>query len=160
MLVTQTAIEETVTRHLPGYAKAVMSAQSLVIMFMAFCMYEEYLNNIYLQDYVNGYFQGSGLLLVILASIAVFAGIGIGIYAKLRGTRGQLDLVVSKKGATFDSDKPGGKPITILEPHVEQHLIDMIRKTTPSQGAEAPASGLPVLRRDDTSQSSSQAQQS
>ncbi|HZY94843.1 MAG TPA: hypothetical protein VFE98_08325 [Candidatus Bathyarchaeia archaeon] len=137
-----------------------MSAQSLVIIFMGFWMYEEYLNNIYLQAYVNGYFQGSGLLLVILASIAAFAGIGVGIYAKLRGARGQIELVVSKTGTTFESDKTTGKSITILEPQVEQHLIDMIRRTTPSAGGDSSAAGLPVLKRDDSSQSSSQSQQS
>ncbi len=138
-----------------------MSAQSLVIIFMGFWMYEEYLNNIYLQSYVNGYFQGSGLLLVILASIAAFASIGIGIYAKLRGARGKLDLAVSKTGATFEPPNSTGKSITILEPHVEQQLIDMIRKTTPpTAGGDSSAIGLPVLKRDDSSRSSSQSQQS
>lgn len=136
-----------------------MSVQSLVIIFMGFWMYEEYLNNIYLQSYVNGYFQGIGLVVVILASIAVFAGIGIGIYARLRGAHGQLDLVVSKTGTTFESDKTTGKSITILEPHVEQHLIDMIRKTTPAAGGDSSATGLPLLKRDDSSKSSSQSQQ-
>ena len=149
------SLNETGSHHLPGYAKIVMMVQMMVILFFSYWVYEQYVNDYYFQAYLNGSLQGSGLLLVILGSVAIFAVLGIGFYARLRGTRKRLDTMTT----TSETGQPTktGIGITILEPHVEQHLIEMIRKTSPPETTPARTTALmPVLKKENTSTASNQ----
>jgi len=104
-----------------------MLLQTLLISFLSFWIYEEYLNNLYFQAYVNGYFQGGALAGIILVSIIVFAIVAVVLYLKLRRTRKELEGLISKE--TVGRDGRGhSQP---LDSRTEQHLIEMIRKTQP-----------------------------
>ncbi|OLD08877.1 MAG: hypothetical protein AUI95_02120 [Crenarchaeota archaeon 13_1_40CM_3_52_4] len=117
--------------------------QSFVIAYLGFWMYENYQNDFYFQAYVNSSFQGSGFAIVALSSVGIFSAVAMGLYLKLRRTHKELEhLILTEHSASEDQ---GSK--TILEPHVEQHLIEMIRKSVPSETSGA-SSAMPVLKRE------------
>ncbi len=78
-------------KRVPGLAKLVIVLQTVIIVFLAFWVYQEYLYNQYLQNYVDGYFQGSGLLVVILGSVGIFTLVALGLYWKLIRARKGLE---------------------------------------------------------------------
>ena len=105
-------------------------------------MIENYQNDFYFQGYVNASLQGSGFTIVALSSLGIFSAVDMGLYMKLRRTHKELEHLILTEHST--PEEQGGQ--TILEPHVEQHLIEMIRKSTP---ADASAS-VPVLKRENS----------
>ena len=107
-------------------------------------MYENYQNDFYFQAYVNSSFQGSGFAIVALSSVGIFSAVALGLYMKLRRTHKELEhLILTEHSAPEDY---GSK--TLLEPHVEQHLIEMIRKSTPTETSAS--SSVPVLKRENS----------
>src|SRR5437879_10997076 len=73
----------SVWKSIPGFAKVLILLQFVVILFMSFWIYEEYLNNSYLQTYVSGYLQGSLFTLIVLTSIGLFTIIFVALYTEL-----------------------------------------------------------------------------
>jgi hypothetical protein len=107
-------------------------------------MVENYQNDFYFQTYVNSSLQGSGFTIVALSSVGIFSALAMGLYMKLRSTHRELEhLILTEHSAP---EEQGAGTSTILQPHVEQHLIEMIRKSTPAE-ASASAS-VPVLKRE------------
>jgi hypothetical protein len=135
--------EGSVWKRVPGFAKILILTQTVIILFMGFWISQEYLNNPYLQAYVNGFFQGDSLTAIILISIGSFATVGIALYARLWRTRKKLGGILSK-----EKIRPyGGRLGEPLDTWTEQHLIDMIRKTAPIQNSRSSTSGqMPTLR--------------
>ena len=88
---------------------------------MSFWIYQEYLNNSYLQTYVGGFFQGGFFTTIILVAIGLFTIIALGLFAKLRSTRKELEGIISTD--TFQSNGRGrGQPV---DTRTEQHLIEL-----------------------------------
>src|SRR5215467_12873662 len=116
-----------------------MIVQTLVILYFGFWAYEEYLNNAYFQNYVNASLQGSGFAIVALSSVGIFSAIAAGLFMKLRRTRQELERLVSNEPPATSGQSSG----SVLAPQVEQHLIDMIRKSNTDSSTSA---GMPVLR--------------
>jgi len=114
---------------------------------MSFWIYQEYLNNSYLQTYVGGFFQGGFFTTIILVAIGLFTIIALGLFAKLRSTRKELEGIISTD--TFQSNGRGrGQPV---DTRTEQHLIEMIRKTMPVMNSGPGTDGrMPTLRRKDS----------
>lgn len=85
-------------RRTPGFAKGIMLFQTLIILFLSSWIYEEYLNNIYLQAYVNDTFQAYGLL---IAGIVVVGALGLafGLLKVLKSTHKQIGELVSQPGS-------------------------------------------------------------
>ncbi len=106
-------------------------------------MYENYQNDFYFQAYVNASLQGSGFAIVALSSVGIFSAVAIGLYLKLRSTHQELEHLISTEHSAPEEQGPN----TILEPHVEQHLINMLRKATPGETSGA-SSTMPVLKRE------------
>jgi hypothetical protein len=70
----------------------------------------------------------------------------MGLYMKLRRTHRELEhLILTEHPAP---EEQGAGASTILQPHVEQHLIEMIRKATPAETTGA-SSSIPVLKREE-----------
>src|SRR2546428_5198474 len=107
-------------------------------------MYENYQNDFYFQAYVNSSLEGSSFTIVVLSSVGVFSAVAMGLYLKLRSTHRELEHLISTEHS--EPDNQGSR--TILEPHVEQHLIEMIRKTTSTDSSSA-SSQMQVLKRED-----------
>src|SRR5207247_11329982 len=126
--------------HVPGYAKLLIFVQTIVIFYFIFWSLEEYSNNYYFQAYVNSSLQGSGFALLAASSVGIFSAVAAGLFLKLRQTRKELAHIAVAEGPDLESDEPD----SVLAPHVEQHLINMIIKTTPTHTASG---SLPVLKR-------------
>jgi hypothetical protein len=128
--------------------KILLLVQSFVIAYLGFWMYENYQNDFFFQAYVNASLQGSGFTIVALSSVGIFSAVAMGLYLKLRRTHRELEhLILTEHSAPEEQGSS-----TILEPHMEQHLINMIRKATPSETSGA-SSTMPVLRRENSQSS-------
>jgi hypothetical protein len=107
-------------------------------------MYENYQNDFFFQAYVNASLQGSGFTIIALSSVGIFSAVAMGLYLKLRRTHRELEhMILTEHSAPEEQGSS-----TILEPHVEQHLIEMIRKATP--GETSASSSMPVLKRENS----------
>src|SRR5438309_6708611 len=138
---------ETPRRHIPGPVKVLLIVQSFVIAYLRLWMYENYQNDFYFQAYVNASLQGSGFAIVALSSVGIFSAVAMGLYMKLRRTHRELEHLISTEHSA--PEEQGSS--TILEPHVEQHLINMIRKATPDDATGS--SSMPTLKREDSQSS-------
>jgi len=129
----------------PGFAKILLLVQTLIILFMSFWIYQEYQNNTYLQAYVNGNLQAGSFTTLVFISIGLFTIVAIGLFLKLRSTRKELEGVLS----TGTIGSGGTRRGQAGDARAEEHLIEMIRKTTPimNSGTGGP---MPMLRRRDS----------
>jgi hypothetical protein len=143
-ITSQEEQDGSVWKSIPRFAKIIMLLQTLVIMFLSFWLYEEYLNNSHFQAYVNGVLQGGAFTAIVLISIVAFTIVAIVLFLKLRSTRKELEGILSKEKAGSE----GGGHSQPLDTRTEQHLIEMIRKTTPIMNSRSGTDGqMPVLRR-------------
>jgi hypothetical protein len=122
-----------------------MIVQSLIIVYFVFWTLEEYANNYYFQSYVNSTLQGSGFAIIALSTVGVFSAVAAGLYMKLHQTRLELLHLSATETTTNAEDHGQG---SVLAPHVEQHLINLIRRSTPPDSATG---SMPVLKREDRS---------
>ena len=135
---------ETARRYIPSPVKILVILQSFVIAYLGFWMFENYQNDFYFQAYVNASLQGSGFAIVALSSVGIFSAVAMGLYLKLRRTHKELEHLISTEHSA--PEEQGSS--TILEPHVEQHLINMIRKSTSTEASTS--SSVPVLKRENS----------
>ncbi len=90
-------------RRLPGFARAVLVLQLGVIVYMATWIYLEYLNNQYLQAYVENSLQAN--IPTLQTILPIFLAIGtITVYAKLLA--GKKDLTEEYYQAEFEPKPP------------------------------------------------------
>jgi hypothetical protein len=85
-----------------GFAKGIMLFQTLIILFLSSWIYEEYLNNIYLQAYVSDTFQAYGLLIAALVIVGSL-GMAFGLLKVLKSTHKQIGELVGQP----ESSSPG-----------------------------------------------------
>ena len=139
--------DASIWKSIPGFAKILILLQTLIITFMSFWIHQEYLNNSYLQAYMSGYLQGGLLAMISLISIGGFTTVAMALYAKLRSTRKELEGILSTETVGVDRSGHGQR----LDTRAEQHLIEMIRKTTPIINSGPRTTGrMPTLRRADS----------
>ena len=81
-------------RKTPGFAKGIMLFQTLVILLLSSWIVEEYLNNIYLQTYVNDQLQAYGAIIAILVITATL-GLAFGLLKVLKSTHRQIGALVN-----------------------------------------------------------------
>ena len=139
--------------HVPRYAKAIIVFQSLVILFYVFWTYEEYVNNQYFQNYVNNSLSGGAFGIIAISTVGIFSAIASGLFMKLHGTRKELESIVHTEAtsstAPVSTANSTGSTTGVLEPHVEQHLINLIRKSSTNDAADTGT--MPVLKREEPS---------
>ncbi len=136
--------------NIPGFAKTIILTQTVVIFFLSFWIFQEFQNNVYLQSYVNGFLQSSGVTLVAVASVGFFSFVAVLLSAKLHRTRKELETVLTA------GRQPQSRTTGFLDNRTEEHLIEMIRRTTPQPSPNSETgSSLPVLKREDQAQPSS-----
>ena len=73
-----------------------MLFQTLIILFLSSWIYEEYLNNIYLQAYVNDTFQAYGLLIAAVVIVGAL-GLAFGLLKVLKSTHNQIGVLVNQQ---------------------------------------------------------------
>ena len=97
-------------RRTPGFAKGIMVLQTLVILLLSSWIVEEYLNNIYLQAYVNDQVQAYGAIIAILVIIGTL-GLAFGLLKVLRSTHKQIGALVNPPEAPNLPGTPGGSTL-------------------------------------------------
>ena len=108
-----------------------MLLQTLVIVFLSSWIYEEYLNNIYLQSYINDVIQADGSLIAILVIISTL-GLAVGLLKVLKSTHRQIGAIVNQPQAPFTSAPVASnyKPATDLHPMVAALKADLAHQTS------------------------------
>ncbi len=134
---------------IPGFAKTIILLEMVVIFFLSFWIFQEFENNVYLQSYVNSLLQSSGVTLVALGSVGFFSAVAVLLYVKLHRTRKELETVLTEE------HQPQNKTTGFLDNRTEEHLIEMIRRTTPQPPANSETGSPPLLKREDPAQPSS-----
>jgi hypothetical protein len=108
-----------------------MLLQMLVIVFLSSWIYEEYLNNIYLQSYVNDVIQADGSLIAILVIVSTL-GLAVGLLKVLKSTHRQIGAIVNQPQApmTSVSVASSSKPALDLHPMVAALKADLAHQTS------------------------------
>ena len=104
-----------------------MLLQTLLIVFLSSWIVEEYLNNIYLQAYVNGVFQADGSLIAVLVIVSAL-GMSLGLFKVLKSTHKEIGALVNQPqvpspGPVGSSSKPA--TATDLHPMVAALKAEM-----------------------------------
>lgn len=112
-------------RTMPGSAKIIMVLQTLVILFLSSWIVEEYLNNRYLQLYINDVVQANSSLIAILV---IVSGIGmtLGLRKILRSHHPEIGaLVTQPQVASSGPVGSSSKPAEDLHPMVAALKAEM-----------------------------------
>jgi hypothetical protein len=140
--LTQNA-DFTEHRIVPGFAKAIMLLQMLVIVLLSSWIVEEYLNNIYLQAYVNDVVQADGSLIAILITITGL-GAALGLLKVLKSTHSQIGALVNQPQVLTSAPvASSSKPMVDLHPMVAALRADLAHQASmeplpPVEVKEAP----------------------
>ncbi len=123
-----------------------MLLQMLVIVLLSSWVVEEYLNNIYLQAYVNDVIQADGSVIAILVIVGAL-GMALGLLKVLKSTHRQIGALVTQPQIT--SSGPIGsssKPNLDLHPMVAALKADMAHQASmePLPPVEFKEASLPV----------------
>ena len=108
-----------------------MLLQMLVIVFLSSWIYEEYLNNIYLQTYVNDVIQADGSLIAILVIVSTL-GLAVGLFKVLKSTHRQIGAIVNQSQAPVTSTPvaSSSKPTIDLHPMVAALKADLAHQSS------------------------------
>ena len=91
-------------KRIPWFAKIIILVETVMILFLSFWIYQEYVNNRYLRTYVDTSLQAEALAAKILVSIGLFI-IAIVLFEKWRSYRNELNVILSRE--TFRPAKEG-----------------------------------------------------
>jgi hypothetical protein len=86
---------KNVLKSVPRFAKIIIPLQTLLNLLLSLWIYEEFVSNRYLREYVNGLLQAGALAAIVLISTGFLIGVGMFLYAKLRSYRRELGLILS-----------------------------------------------------------------
>ncbi len=123
-----------------------MLLQMLVIVLLSSWVFEEYLNNIYLQAYVNGVIQADGSVIAILIIVGAL-GMALGLLKVLKSTHRQIGALVTQPQITPSAPiGSSSKPSLDLHPMVAALKADMAHQASmqPLPPVELKEASLPV----------------
>jgi len=86
----------------PGFAKILLIVQAVVIVGLSSWIYNEYVNNQYLQLYMFGLFDGKGSLFAIIGLGGLVGTALIGILLKAGNILGEIEHLSEKVGTGTD----------------------------------------------------------
>jgi hypothetical protein len=90
----------------PGFARILLVVQAIVIVGLTGWIYNEYVNNQYLQGYLFGLFDGKGPMLATLGIGGVVGTALVGILLKAGNVLGQIEDLSEKVDALSHADAP------------------------------------------------------
>ena len=113
-LVSSVGAESVVSHR--SLSKIVITMQSLVILSLSVWILEEYLNNMYLREYVTGVFQADGLIFGILGGLLVLGSLSSLMFTKRKHGEKRfgavsLDVTPSAAPRIKVASQPSAKPI-------------------------------------------------
>ncbi|OLC62444.1 hypothetical protein AUH73_04665 [archaeon 13_1_40CM_4_53_4] len=147
-------------------SRIVIMVQSVVILSLSFWFVEEYLNNKYLGEYLNGVFQADGLVIGMLGTLLVLGSVSSLMLMKRRHGEKRFEAVSLEvtptapkiKGAVVTSSKPfEARPNMDFHPVVAALKADMADRrmsfsSAPGAGTQQPTTGpLPRVEAPKTS---------
>jgi len=94
-------------RGLPGFAKVVMILQATVIVGLSAWIYNEYVNNQYLQTYLISLFQGKGSMIAFLGLGGLLVTALGGILLKAGNILGEIEHLSEEVGDRIEVTKSG-----------------------------------------------------
>lgn len=124
-----------------------MLLQTLIIVFLSSWLVEEYLNNIYLQAYINETVQANSAVIAISVIVGI-VGIALGLFKHLKSTHKQIGELVSQHEA--EPLSPTSPPFVAAtsKPSVDLHpMVAALKADLAQHGQMAP---LPPLEAKDT----------
>jgi hypothetical protein len=80
---------------IPRFAKILIPLQTLLNLLLASWIYEEYANNRYFRSYLSSSLQAGASAAIVLGSTGLLVIAALGLYAKLRGYRRELGMILS-----------------------------------------------------------------
>jgi len=80
---------------IPRSARILISLQTLLNLLLVLWIYEEYVNNRYFRSYVGTSLQAGPSAAIVLGSTGLLSIAALVLYAKLRGYRRELGMIVS-----------------------------------------------------------------
>ncbi len=160
-------------KSIPGFAKFIILAQTVLILYFSYWAVSEYNNNYYFQAYLNSQFQGGATSALILGTVGVFSLASLVLFVKLHKTRKELGEVITIEASGQTIAEHAKKHLGMLDDATEKHLIEMIRRRAgadisargsddntvlgnalsgnPVPAASVAGSALPILKRMDES---------
>jgi len=128
-------------------ARFIILAQTLVIGFLSFWVYQEYLNNLYLRIYVNNMIQTAGWAFAVLAAIVLLGAVTTAISRSKNAKKVEPETVETmamevETLAPTSTQTPVRAPID-LHPMVAQLKADLA-------GTHMPIESVPVSKLEET----------
>jgi hypothetical protein len=80
---------------IPRFARILIPLQTLLNVLLALWIYEEYVNNRYFRSYLSSSLQAGAAAAIVLGSTSLLVIAALVLYAKLRGYRRELGMIVS-----------------------------------------------------------------
>lgn len=139
-------------RNTSSTAKFVMLFQTMVIAFLSIWIYEEYLNNTYLQAYVNGVFATDGWVFGIVVVVFFLSGVTALFVRRNKSVEKNVEATSASLRVSSPVSIPSPKPASDLHPVVAALKAELAGMPVPL--------GMPVAsvppRKDEASQNASQ----
>ena len=80
---------------IPPFAKILIPLQTLLNLLLVLWTYEEYANNRYFRSYLSSSLQAGAAAAIVLGSTGLLTIAALVLYAKLRGYRRELGMILS-----------------------------------------------------------------
>ncbi len=80
---------------IPRFARILISLQTLLNLLLVLWIYEEYVNNRYFRSYLSGSLQAGASAAIVLGSTGLLSIAALVLYARLRGYRRELGVILS-----------------------------------------------------------------
>src|SRR5207245_10570273 len=80
---------------IPRFARILIPLQTLLNLLLALWIYEEYVNNRYFRSYLGSSLQAGASAAIVLGSTGLLIIAALVLYAKLRGYRRELGMILS-----------------------------------------------------------------
>jgi hypothetical protein len=106
----------------PGFARILLVVQGIVIVGLSAWIYNEYVNNQYLQSYLFRLFDGQGAMLAILGIGGVVATALVGILLKAGDVLGEIEDLSENVQARTD------EPTTTVEKSTQMPILRIVKR--------------------------------
>ncbi len=119
----------------PGFAKFVILAQTVIILYFSYWAVSEYNNNYYFQAYLNSQFQGGTGSIFILGTVGIFSMVSLVLFVKLHKTHKELGEIIAIEASGQTVAEHAKRHVGGLDEATEKHLIEMIRRKASADNA-------------------------
>jgi len=128
-------------------ARFIILAQTLVIGFLSFWVYQEYLNNLYLRIYVTNMIQTAGWAFAVLAAIVLLGAVTTAISRGKNAKKAEPEIVET---LTMEVETLTPTPMqTVVSPPIDLHPM-VAQLKADLAGTHMPIESVPVPKLEET----------